>query len=203
MKNIGRAAEGFSAGLALLCAMFAGTPALPGSKNGQFAVEEVGRTSCASFLAARKAKSPLYEQQIGFVQGYMTAANRYEPNTFDLSPWHNAEAFALIVEKHCQAHPTDTMVTTTQRMVVAMMPIRVADFSKLIEVGDGNNKTVLYETILKRAQTALTRRGLYKGEANGIYDKNVKAAVAQFQKASKLEPTGVPDPATLWLLLNP
>lgn len=198
-----RLAAGAAVLLACLALLFAASEASAGTKTGEFAVEEAGRARCSAFVKARSEKSEAYARYIGFIEGYLTAANRYEPATFDLSPWHNSEAFALILDQHCRKHPQDTMVMSAQRLVAAFQPIRLADQSKLLEVGDPQHRTIIYETILRRAQAALAQRGLYKGQVDGQYDAEVKAALQEFQRSAKLDPSGIPDPATLWVLLNP
>lgn len=159
--------------------------------------------SCSAFVAARAAKNASYERAIGFIEGYLTAANRYEPNTFDLAPWQNAVAFGMILDAHCKRQQSDTLGVAVQRLVGALQPIRLAEPSKLIEVGDGRRKVILYEMILKRAQAALLRKGVYRGTATGVFDAPTREGFIAFQKSVSLDPTGLPDPATLWLLLNP
>lgn len=176
------------------------------AENGsrQFAVEGAGRLDCGVFMAAREDKaSAEYQRLIGFVEGYLSAANRYEPNTFDLSPWHNAAAFDLILGKHCTEHPEDLVVSVVQKMVGALRPVRVAEFSPLVEVGTGEHRAFVYKTILKRAQAALGARGLYKGAEDGVFSPGMRDALVAFQRSANLYETGVPDPATLWTLLNP
>lgn len=180
------------------------TAAMPGDGTNRFAVEGAGALDCAAFIAARADKgSAEYQRMIGFVEGYLSAANRYEPNTFDLSPWHNAAAFDLILEKHCTANRDEPIVAVVQKMVGALRPLRVAEYSKLIEVGDGSNKAIVYEAILRRAQAALRARGLYEGDEDGRYSPAMRQALLTYQRNSDLYETGVPDPATLWTLLNP
>lgn len=174
-----------------------------GTKDGQFAVEEGGRVTCPSFLKASTAKNEAFHRYVGFVEGYLTAANRYEPNTFDLTPWHTPAALALILELHCKKHPSENLAMAAQRLVIAMVPLRLATYSEVLELGEADKKTYVYATILKRAQTVLIRKGLYRGQANGKFTPDFRAALAQFQTLAKLEPTGIPDTATLWVLLNP
>lgn len=170
----------------------------------QFAVEGSGMVTCARFVAARAdMTSPDYQRMLGFIEGYLSAANLYEPDTFDLTPWHNAMALDMIVENHCSQHPEDRLVGVTQRMVVGLRPYRVARFSPMLEVGDGQNRTFIYETILRRSQAALRLRGHYAGSEDGTYTPAVRQAFRDFQRSIGLEATGVPDPATLWKLLNP
>lgn len=191
--------------LAALAAMaLAPSPAQAGNAEGQFAVEGAGRLDCGQFTAARTDRSSAeYQRLIGFVEGYLSAANRYEANTFDLTPWHNAAALDIILNSHCQQNAGDTLVSVVQRMVTGLRPIRIAQFSPMVEVGDDKHQTFVYETILRRAQAALKVRNLYDGDEDGRFSSELRAALLSFQRQSSLDPTGVPDPATLWTLLNP
>ena len=185
-------------------AAFSMSAARAQEETRQFAVEGVGMLTCERFIAARSnTASPDYQRMIGFVEGYLSAANLYEPNTFDLTPWHNAAAFDMILEHHCAQHPADRLVTVTQRMVVGFRPLRVAQFSPLLEVGDGENRAFVYEAILRRAQAALHVRGLYSGPEDGQFSPALHQSIMDFQRDKGLSQTGVPDPATLWNLLNP
>lgn len=182
--------------------------AVPGSTSagtlaGQFAVEDAGRISCAAYTKARAANGGDQARMVGFVEGYLTAANRYEANTFDLTPWHNHNAFALILDQHCRKSPSDSLVMATQKLVEAMKPQRLSNFSKLVEIKDGKDRTIVYQSVLERAQAELVRKNLYKGAADGRYTPEFKLALQNFQKSAKLPPSGMPDPATLWALLNP
>jgi hypothetical protein len=160
--------------------------------------------TCARFTAARAdTASPEYQRMIGFIEGYLTAANLYEPDTFDLTPWHNAAALDMIVGNHCAQHPEERLVGVTQRMVGGLRPFRLARFSPLLEVGDGENRALVYETILRRSQAALRIRGLYAGPEDGTFPPALRQAFRDFQRSVGLTETGVPDPATLWKLLNP
>ena len=197
-------AKGLTSALTAVVTIAGGQPAAAENGSRQFAVEGSGRLDCAIFIAARGDKgSAEYHRLIGFVEGYLSAANRYEPNTFDLSPWHNAAAFDLILSKHCTDHPEDLIVSVVQKMVGALRPVRVAEFSPLVEGGTGENRAFVQEAILKRAQAALRARGLYDGAEDGVFSPSMRDALIAFQRSANLYETGVPDPATLWTLLNP
>jgi hypothetical protein len=180
------------------------SPASAQDSERQFAVEGAGMSTCERFVAARTDITGAdYQRMMGFIEGYLSAANLYEPDTFDLTPWHNSAALGMIVASHCAQHPTDRLVGVTQRMVVGLRPFRVARFSPLLEVGDGQNRALVYETILRRAQAALKLRGLYAGNEDGSFTPQLRQAFRDFQRSVSLDETGVPDPATLWKLLNP
>lgn len=190
--------------VALFAAALSATSVAAQPTENSFAVEGAGRLDCSAFNAARGNKSSAeYQRMIGFVEGYLSAANRYEPNTFDLTPWHNAAAFDIILKSHCAENKQDTLVSVVQRMVTGLRPFRIAQFSPMVEVGDDRHRTFVYEAILRRSQAALRVRGLYKGDENGKFTPETRNALVMFQRQSSLEATGVPDPATLWTLLNP
>jgi len=193
-----------------LLALFGCVPAVcfaqaaPTGESKQFAVEGAGRLECAAYMEARKDKgSAEFQRLMGFVEGYLSAANRYEPNTFDLSPWHNAMAFDIIIENFCKDHGKVTLVSVVQQMVIGFRTIRIAKFSPMIEVGEGKYRAVVYEAVLRRSQQALKIHGFYTGGEDGRFSKQLSDSFSRFQKSKGLEATGVPDPATLWMLLNP
>lgn len=181
-------------------------PAAAGTKDGKFAIEESGRATCGDFIKARDTKSPNYSRFIGFIDGYLTAANRYEPNTFDIAPWGNSRGYALILSQYCgdASRKTELLAIVAQRMVAQMAPNRLAEFSPLVAINAGGKlPLVVYETVLKRGQAALKSRKLYAGPIDGKFTPEVKTALEAFQKTAKIEPTGLPDSATMWALLNP
>lgn len=184
-------------------AMLIAVPAQAASNAGEFAAKGPGRTSCTAFVDAKTRNAPEYGQFIAFVEGYITAANRYEPNTYDLAPWHNAGAFGAILEQHCKANAADTLAVVALKLAGAFNPIRLVDASPLIEVKEGEARAVLYAAILKRAQSELKKKGLLGIEPDGTFNPETRSALQTFQSQAKLPPTGVPDGVTLWFLLNP
>ena len=185
------------AGLAL------SSPASAASKDGKFAVEGPGQASCERILHAKEVDANEFARYLGFMEGYISAANRYEPNTFDLTPWHTSQALTLILTKHCETHPKAVLGVVMQEFVVAMMPVRLASYSPREKIADGANHAEVYEAIIKRSQEMLAKRGLYTGPADGQYSPAMGDAIRTFQETAHLDATGVPDTATLWVLLNP
>src|SRR5678815_1571286 len=91
---------------------FASPGAHADSPDGKFAIEGAGYATCAAFTEARNARSEAapnkpsdaYARFIGWIEGYLTAANRYTPDTFDLTPWQTAEVYGVIVGSYCEKH---------------------------------------------------------------------------------------------------
>jgi hypothetical protein len=173
------------------------------SIDGKFAVEGPGQAACSRILHAKDADANEFARYLGFMEGYISAANRYEPNTFDLTPWHSSQALSLILTKHCESHPKAVLGVVMQELVVAMMPVRLASYSPREQIADGSNHAEVYQAIIKRSQEMLAKKGLYTGAADGQYSPAMGEALRAFQKTAHLDATGIPDTATLWVLLNP
>jgi Putative peptidoglycan binding domain/HdeA/HdeB family len=186
-----------------LAAPFAASSAQAGTRDGRFAVEGAGRVDCANYLKARNAKLPAYPMMISFMEGYLTAANRYEAATFDLTPWHTTAAISVVVDDYCKRHPNDLLAVAAQKLTIAFKPQRLEHFSDLVEVRNGKAATLVYKSLLERTQTALSEKGFYRGKASGAYSPELMAALLDFQKSAQLKPTGIPDSATVWKLLAP
>src|SRR5690606_38666801 len=130
----GRNAAFTLASLALLIPPWSAAAA---TQDGRFAVEGPGQAMCSRILQAKDRNTEEYARYIGFVEGYLSAANRYEPNTFDLTPWHTSQALSLIMVKHCESHPNDLLGVVVQQLVVAMMPLRLASYSSMERIEAG------------------------------------------------------------------
>lgn len=184
----------------MLCA---GSSLSAASHDGRFAVEEAGRPTCSFYLQARNAKSPRYGILIAFVEGYLTAANRYEADTFDLTPWHTTAALSIIIDDYCTHHPSDELAVVAQKLTIAFKDQRLKEFSPMVEIRNGKAATAIYKTTLEQIQAALTRRGLYSGPATGEDSPQLRTALVAFQTSKHLAPSGIPDAATAWNLLVP
>lgn len=189
-----------AAGALILCPAVG---ALAGDAKGQFALEGIGVLGCPQFIEARAARTDVYARAYGWVEGYVSAANRYEPDTFDLTPWQNAEVLMVIIENHCRRQPADRMHQVVQQLVTTLKRDRLAAGSPAMVLSAGQRGVTVYEDVLKRAQEALASRGLYSGKADGRFGPNTQTAIAEFQRTAPLEVTGLPDSATLWMLLKP
>jgi hypothetical protein len=183
--------------------LFAAANASAATIAGEFAVDGAGRASCSAFAEAKTKNTPAFGQLMSYVEGYLTAANRYETDTFDLTPWQTSGGLALILEKYCKDNPGDNLGVALVRLTNAIRPLRLTEPSAMMEAANGENRTVLYVSVMKNAQAELAKKGLFRGQADGIFTPETKTAILAFQKQAKLPLSGVPDPATLWFLLNP
>jgi hypothetical protein len=210
-----------------LCTVLALPLALTSAKaatpQGQFAIEGAGLATCSAFVAARKArnetrtatqsKSDLddksisgvdaYARMIGWVEGYMTAANRYVGDTFDLAPWQTPELYGIIIGQHCEKNPDDRLFNVVEKVVLSLTPDRLKQPSDMVSLSVKGRGMLMYTEVIRRAQDALKKQKLYQGEVNGRWDQATQLGFANYQAAVGLQDTGLPDPITLWLLFSP
>ncbi len=144
-----------------------------------------------------------YARFIGWVEGYLTATNRYLPDTFDVAPWQTAELYGVIIGDHCEKNPEERLYTVVMKMVTTLSDDRMKAPSEQVGLSIKGRGFTLYTEVIRRTQDALKKQGLYRGEVNGVWDPGTQKGVASYQAVVGLQDTGLPDPLTLWLLFSP
>lgn len=179
-------------------------PAESSTPQGEFAVEGAGLAKCPAFLEARASRSDAYSRFIGYVEGYMTAANRYSPETFDLSPYQTGELFGMIIENHCKTNPDDQLYYIVQSLAAQLEGDRLVNRSSMMRIdGSETGPVAVYEEVVRRMQQRLTEEDLYSGEADGQFDEELQRSIENYQAAVGIQPSGLPDTLTLWILFSP
>ncbi len=170
--------------------------------SGKFAVKGAGITRCGHYVKQVKGKTSEFYAYAGWLEGYLTAVNAYEKDTFDIAPWQNTKLLALMLANYCTKKPEEPFALAVRKMVLALRPTRLKRESKLVLARNGDKAIRIYRTVLEQIQTRLRQRGLYKGSASGNYDAATRKAIVAFQKQQKLKASGLPDAATLLRLFN-
>ena len=213
-----------SALCALIAVPLAVTIASAETPQGQFAIEGAGLATCTAFVEARKgrteartkaeiAKSQLdetnlagvdaYARFIGWVEGYLTATNRYVGDTYDMAPWQTPELYGVIIGEYCEKHLDERLFSVIQKIVISLTPDRLKEPSEMVTLRVRNRGFVMYTEVIRRTQDALKKQNLFQGEATGRWDQATQLSIANYQAAVGLQDTGMPDPLTLWLLFSP
>ena len=192
-----------SLALVALCYAFLPSPVQGADKDGQFAIKGIGIQTCRQFANARAAGSEAYVHFRGWLEGFLTAVNRYEPETYDAAPWGTTEVLAVIIDNHCKKNPDDRFVAAVQKLTITLKEDRLKESSpRLVVTVDGRTARV-YEDLLRRIQIQLAELGLYDGTVDGQFGPKTQEAIAIFQVSEGLKGTGVPDPLTVWKLVRP
>jgi len=170
--------------------------------NGRFAVKGAGTLPCKVLTAEREKKSNGYFLIGGWLEGYLSAHNRYVDDTFDITSFESTELLLAVIGDHCAKHPEDRLYPVVNAMIAKLADDRLRATSERVQVSDGTRTTMLYQATIRRIQETLAARQLYQGEADGTFSDATKTALAEFQKGINFEATGFPDQATLWRLLR-
>lgn len=166
----------------------------------RFAVKGVGRSTCADFLAAQKERSRQYFLYGGWLGGYITALNQNEADTFDLASWQTTDLLALSMTAHCRQYPDKAFYLAAYELAIELRKTRLTENSPLIEATAGDQKIRIYQETMRRAQQKLNEQGYAVGTPDGAFGAQTEKALRAFQKASKLQETGLPDQPTLMRL---
>jgi hypothetical protein len=207
------------AALAVPLALDATRAATP---QGEFAIEGAGLATCSAFVEARKSRSEFREQVskgtpdsdtasavdsyarfIGWIEGYLTATNRYVSDTFDIAPWQSAEMYGVIINDHCSKNPDERLYSVVMKMVTSLTDGRMKAPSEQVNLSIKGRGFTVYTEVIRRMQDALKKQNLYRGEVNGTWNEDTELAVAGYQAVVGLQDTGLPDPLTLWMLFSP
>jgi len=184
----------------LLLGLAAAPPALAADPRGQFAVKGLGQARCSTFNQALAARSPDLPQMLSWVAGYLTAANRYEPATYDLIAWQEEVYVVGAISAYCRQNPEAELAQMVRAMIKSLGPGRLTAASPIQNVVVGGRTVQIYGEVVRRAKERLRARGLWSGSIDMAADGRFIAAVTAFQRAEKLSPTGIPDQETLYRL---
>ena len=176
--------------------------ALAADGNARFAMKGAGFLPCQVFSTARAEKSNLYYMIGGWVEGYISAHNRYAKDTYDILSFESLELMLNAVENHCQSNPKDRLHGVVNALLIGLTPDRLRQDSPRIRIADGERKTELRRETIQRVQSKLHARGLYKGAIDGRFTEDTKTALIAFQSDLDFETTGFPDQTTLWRLFR-
>lgn len=166
--------------------------------DGKFAAKGAARRVCSDFTQASKDKTSDVLLYGGWVEGYLSAYNQFQPDTYDVMPWQTTELVLIFLRRHCESHPQTKFFDAMSSLISSLFPIRLEQESAIVSVDVNNGQSYYYVEILKRAKQRLHAMGHYATEP--VYDdfneQDIKA-FADFQTKLGLQATGIPDQLTL------
>jgi len=170
--------------------------------KGNFSMKGAGYLTCQVMVAERSKRSEASFLIGGWIEGYISAYNRYVEDTYDVTPFESLELLLTVMQKHCEKHPNDRVHAVLNSMLTQLHPDRLRTESERVKITEGKRTTILYRETISRMQTELKQRGLYRGAIDGRYTDATRSALIAFQSDIKFDTTGFPDQTTLWRLLR-
>jgi hypothetical protein len=173
-------------------------------EQGRFVVKGAGMTSCAQFAEAAASRDVDFVSYAGWLEGFFSALNRYETQTYDLVSWQGTELLMASLARYCSRNPDVSFHDAAFRMANQLKPTGLTEKSPVVAIPlDQQDKSVLvYAVVIQRLQQRLNALGLYAGETNGQFNDATRDALRTFQANRQLPQTGAPDQATLAHLLR-
>ena len=182
--------------LAMLLSVHTGL-ASAADEDGKFAVKGAGKRLCSNFLLAAEQKSTDYYLYGGWLEGYISAYNRFQPENYDATPWQTTELLLALLQQDCENGKDRHFLTVTNGLLKALFPIRLPAESALVAIDVNDAKSYFYVEILKRAKQRLRKMDYLKDMGSSDFDQATLDAFKHFQRDNGLAQTGVPDQNTL------
>ncbi|MCP5151142.1 MAG: peptidoglycan-binding protein [Ectothiorhodospiraceae bacterium] len=188
--------------LVLTCAL-----ALPGvghaaDSQGRYAVKGAGIGTCKQFLEEREKRSQAYYVFAGWVDGFLSANNRFNEDTYDLASWETNDVLTAYLAHHCGRNSDQRFGAAVIAMIEALKKERLTEASPPVQTTSGETTVTVYAEALRRAQEALAALGHYKATPDGQYGPATRKALEAFQTEKSLTVNGLPDQQTLFTLFR-
>lgn len=185
----------------VLLGSFASAGAFGADADGYFTVKGAGAADCRAYSAAVSERGPAFISFGGWIEGYLSAVNRYEEGVYDIAGWRGTEALMASIARFCAENPGVRFHDVIVRLAGQLRATALTAQSQPVEVaGEAGSMTVPAE-VLRRVQQRLYERGIYTGEVDGHWSPATLEALQAFQEAKGLPGHGLPDQQTLVQLL--
>ena len=189
-----------TAGL-LFAGLAASQPAAAADGDGRFTGHGWAVAPCSELIAALESEDgpgrPLF---VGWVAGYLTGANVYMDDTFDIAPLTPVELVAEEVANVCNDNPDAAVVEVMVAAADQLAQQRLRSGRPMLALEHDGREVRIHREILRRTQGALKELGQYAGGLDGTYGPQTRAALTAFQEERGLPTTGLPDQRTLLAL---
>lgn len=163
----------------------------------RYAAHGLGRLSCKRFVEICEKRGEDCKLTGTWIDGYVTAFNALNKDTFDILPWQPPELVAEGAFNICRQNPEAAVVETITEVMRVLLPQRIQTAAERVKIGEGKGAVYLYRDTVRALQQRLINAGHLKGAADGAFGPGTKAAVESFQRALGLESSGMPDQQTM------
>jgi hypothetical protein len=169
--------------------------------KGHFAFRGLGGQSCKVAMDQVQKDPNDAIVLAAWLMGYLTAVNRAQSDTFDISPVVAPSDLLNEVIGLCRAHPDMAVEGVFNGLLRVLSIARNRADSPIVETRSGANTASVRKETLIAMQTKLVDYGYLRGKPDGAFGARSELALKAFQKDQKLPETGVADGTTIIRLL--
>lgn len=191
---------GIAAGLALAAAP---SHAQEDEERSRFAVKGRGLAPCSALTDAYRDETPDRFLFAGWLNGYLTALQQTDPETFDLAPWQSTDFLVRYTLRYCGKNPDQPFFAAAAALATALREHRLTEPSDLILIRAEGRQGRYYQETLRQVEERLNALGLAQVDVDGTFTRESYDALKAFQRQHELEVTGLPDLPTLLKLFAP
>lgn len=185
-----------SAGAALLLTLAA--PVAAADKDGRFAVDGIGARACSDYTKAVDDKNrDLLIAFASWTSGFVSAANVYGTETFDLTPWQTPELIQAKLDKFCRAFSQEPYVQALGKLISTLQPQRMTASEGGIPARVGGQSILVYPEVLRRIRAEMGKEGIKVTTPEDAFDDAFADGLRAYQKAKGIPPSGLPDLPTM------
>ena len=176
-------------------------------EEGKFVSLGVGVAKCEQFLIARQQQSNDYYLFGGWIDGYLSARNQLDQDTYTLTPWQRIDVLAGFLTDYCVKNRDVAFQRAVMVMAEALKPQRLSKSSEMVEIAVSSGlTTTLFKAVLVSTQNKLIEKGygdkFISGKPTGKFDETTIEAIKKYQKQLGMTETGFLDQITLFAILR-
>ena len=172
--------------------------------NGDYSIRGVGAQTCTTLTQSINTDpANMSLVAASWLMGYMSALNRTQEGTYDVSPVTDPGGMLQLVVGLCGQNPDQLVEAVADSIVRLLAPGRLEASSPLVDTAAGEFTAAVRQNTLARMQVRLEELGYDPGTTDGTFTPETSAAFSSYQAAESLPQTGVADSATIVKLLVP
>ncbi|MEM9839153.1 MAG: peptidoglycan-binding domain-containing protein [Pseudomonadota bacterium] len=184
-------------GLAALSAGLLVTPATAGDAEGRYAPKGAGLMPCQVFLQQLQSQQPdAAGVAIVWLTGYLSAANAFLDDTYDLVTWQNDGILANVLATRCAQNPNRPIAAAANEVVQALGAGRLKTAEQPERIKVGEREMVLYPSVIRQLQQALKDNG-QNIVVDGDFGPGTSNAIKAYQASKGIPQSGFPDALTM------
>ena len=190
-------------GLAALASLASAAGASAREADGAYAIKGVGRSSCADFVRAYAGAADSEGRTLlpyaGWIDGYVTGFNHFQPETYDLTPWQTTELMLAMIGQHCREDQNRErlFIEAANALALVLYPDRLEAESEIVRVESIGQAVFMYRDLLEDVRERLVAAGFAPGPEGATYDRDFANALRAYQAKRGLPTSGLPDQPTL------
>lgn len=131
-----------------------------------------------------------------WLTGYISAANAFIDDTYDLVTWQTDGILANLLARSCAQNPEQPIAAAANGVVQVLGSSRLTTAQQLTKIEVGEQQGLLYPSVVREIQQKLSEAG-QSLVVDGDFGPGTAAAIRGFQKSKGLPENGFPDSATL------